>query len=62
MVTYAGGTPRFIPLHPKGESHTANDWCIDFDKLEEMINPKEGFETTKNSNWSKFCSKTLMTT
>ena len=43
MVTYAGGTPRFIPLHPKGESHTANDWCIDFDKLEEMINPKEGF-------------------
>jgi kynurenine--oxoglutarate transaminase/cysteine-S-conjugate beta-lyase/glutamine--phenylpyruvate transaminase len=50
MVTYAGGTPRFIALNPKGESHTANDWCIDFDKLEEMINPKTKMIILNNPN------------
>jgi len=50
MVTYAGGTPKFIPLQPAGENHTANDWCLDYDKLEEMINPKTKMIILNNPN------------
>ena len=44
MVTYAGAKPKFIPLRPKGESNTANDWCLDFDELENLIDDKDFFQ------------------
>jgi kynurenine aminotransferase len=35
-VTFNGGTPVYVPLHPPSESQafpTSNDWTIDFEEL-----------------------------
>ena len=50
MCKYAGATPKFIPLVPKGESNTANDWCLDMDALEQMITPKTKMIFLNNPN------------
>jgi len=50
MVKYAGAVPKFIPLVPKGESNTANDWCLDLAKLEELITPKTKMIFLNNPN------------
>ena len=50
MVKYAGAVPKFIPLVPKGESNTANDWCLDLANLEELITPKTKMIFLNNPN------------
>ncbi|KAH7924027.1 PLP-dependent transferase [Leucogyrophana mollusca] len=41
-VTFNGGKPVYVPLHPhtQGEKPTSNDWKIDFDELRRAITPK----------------------
>ncbi|PCH41280.1 PLP-dependent transferase [Wolfiporia cocos MD-104 SS10] len=41
-VTFNGGVPVYVPLHPKMTSAkpTSNDWIIDFDELERAITPR----------------------
>lgn len=50
MVSYAGGTPKFIPLAPAGNDNTANDWKLDMDKLESLITPKTKMIFFNNPN------------
>ncbi|KAF8640030.1 hypothetical protein AX17_001272 [Amanita inopinata Kibby_2008] len=42
-VTFNGGKPVYIPLHPPSDnqkSPTSNDWTIDFDELRRAITPR----------------------
>lgn len=41
-VTFNGGVPVFVPLHPdfSAEKPTSDDWKIDFDELERAISPR----------------------
>ena len=43
-VTFNGGKPVYVPLHPPPASHeirsTSNDWTIDFDELRRAITPR----------------------
>ncbi|KII95221.1 hypothetical protein PLICRDRAFT_34065 [Plicaturopsis crispa FD-325 SS-3] len=42
-VTFNGGVPVFVPLHPPSvdaASSTSNDWTIDFDELRRAFTPK----------------------
>ena len=39
-VTFNGGVPVYVPLHPPSESlssPTSNDWTIDFDELRYVV-------------------------
>ncbi|KAG1863414.1 pyridoxal phosphate-dependent transferase [Suillus tomentosus] len=41
-VTFNGGTPVYVPLHPQTDAVTPNNsnWTIDFDELRRAITPK----------------------
>ncbi|KAH7916334.1 PLP-dependent transferase [Hygrophoropsis aurantiaca] len=41
-VTFNGGKPVYVPLHPhtEGDNPTSNDWKIDFDELRRAITPR----------------------
>ncbi|KZW04272.1 PLP-dependent transferase [Exidia glandulosa HHB12029] len=42
-VTFNGGTPVYVPLHPPPAAQaktTSNDWTIDFDELRRSITPR----------------------
>lgn len=43
-IEMPGGTIRYVPLHPPKDGATrtssAAEWKVDFDQLEQTINPK----------------------
>ncbi|KAH9850709.1 PLP-dependent transferase [Lenzites betulinus] len=41
-VTFNGGTPVYVPLHPPSHSgpHSSSEWSIDFDELRRAITPR----------------------
>lgn len=44
-VTFNGGVPVYVPLHPDRSNHkiTSDDWKIDFDELRyvvRLVNPQ----------------------